>query len=120
MRLLGYASSPRRDSLADEQAGGWPAPGSCRPLMNQKGDEQQGDDIEDLDHRVDRGAGRIFVGIADGVARDRSFMRFGALAAEVSVLDVLLGVVPRAAAAGHRNCEIEAGDDGTDEYAAHD
>ena len=41
------------------------------------------------------------------------------LAAVVAVFDELLRVVPRAAAARHRECEEEAGDDRADERAAH-
>ena len=39
-----------------------------RRLVDQEADQEQRDDVEDLDHRVDRGARRVFVGIADGVA----------------------------------------------------
>src|SRR5918992_4436269 len=55
-------------------------------------------DVDDLDERVDRRAGGVLVGIADGVAGDRGLVRLGSLAAVVAVLDELLGVVPRAAA----------------------
>jgi hypothetical protein len=67
--------------------------------------------VGDLDHRVDRGAGGVLVGIADGVARDRGVVRVGALAAVRAVLDRLLRVVPGAAACGHRDREEEAGND---------
>ena len=45
-------------------------------------DDQDRDDVRDLDHRVDRGAGRVLVGVADGVARDRRGVGLRALAAE--------------------------------------
>ena len=47
-------------------------------------------------------------------------MRLAALAAVVAVLDVFLRVVPRAAAAGHRDAHEEARDDAADEHAAED
>ena len=64
------------------------------------------------------GPGGVLVGIADGVARDRRGVRVGALAAVRAVLDQLLGVVPRAAAGGHRDGQEEAGHDRADEQAA--
>ena len=77
----------------------------------QRGEQQQGDDVGDLDHRVHRRAGGVLVGIADRVAGHRGLVRLGALAAVVAVLDVLLGVVPRAAAGGHRDRHEQAADD---------
>src|SRR6185503_5006545 len=65
--------------------------------------QQQRDDVDDLDQRVDRRARGVLVGIADGVAGHRCLVGLGALAAEVAFLDVLLGVVPGAAAGTHRN-----------------
>jgi hypothetical protein len=41
--------------------------------------EQQGHDVGDLDHRVHRRAGRVLIGIADGVASDRGLVGFRAL-----------------------------------------
>ena len=68
---------------------------------------------------IDRGAGGIFVRIADGVAGDGRLVRDRAFTAVVAVLDELLGVVPRAAARRHRDGEEEAGDDRADQNAAH-
>src|SRR5690606_35458929 len=88
--------------------------GPCRAWPGsaalQQGDDEQGDDVDDLDQRVDRGAGGILVGIADGIAGDRRLVGFRALAAMVAVLDVLLGVVPGAAAGAHRDRDEQAGD----------
>lgn len=53
-------------------------------ILDQQTDNQEGDDVQDFDHRVNRRAGRIFVGIADSVASYRRFVSFGAFAAEVS------------------------------------
>src|SRR5919106_345756 len=69
-------------------------------LERDDGNDQQGDDVGDLDHRVDRRPGGVLVGVADRVAGDRRGMGLRALAAEGAVLDQLLGVVPRAAAGG--------------------
>ena len=64
------------------------------------------------------GPGGVLVGVADGVAGDRGRVRLGALAAVLAVLDQLLGVVPRAAAGGHRDRGEEAHDDHADQQAA--
>src|SRR5687767_6805886 len=47
------------------------APGRSQARLDQERDDQQGHDVRDLDHRVDRGAGGVLVGVADRVARDR-------------------------------------------------
>src|SRR5262245_21442148 len=66
-----------------------------------QGNDQDGDDVRDLDHRVDRRAGGVLVGVANRVAGHSGGMRFRALAAEGAVLDELLRVVPGAAARRH-------------------
>src|SRR6188768_2044366 len=63
-------------------------------------DDQDGDDVGDLEHRVDRGASGVLVGIAHRVARDGGRMGLRTLAAERAVLDRLLRVVPGASARG--------------------
>src|SRR5690554_3274774 len=68
-------------------------------------------DVGDLDHGVDRRAGSVLVRIADRIARYSGLVGFGALAAVVAVLDVLLRVVPGAAARGHRKSNEEPADD---------
>src|ERR1700674_497945 len=60
--------------------------------------QQQSHDFEHLDHRVDGGTGGVFVGIADRVAGDGCLVRRAALASVMAILDVFLGVIPRAAA----------------------
>src|SRR5207253_8790226 len=81
-------------------------------------EQQQRDDVGDLDHRVDGGAGGVLVGIADRVAGHRGLVGFGALAAVIAVFDIFFGVVPGAAAAGHRDGDEQAGDDYTEEQSA--
>ena len=54
--------------------------------------------VQDLDHGVDSRAGGVFVGVAYGVAGNGGFMGIGALAAQVAVFDVFLGIVPCSAA----------------------
>src|SRR5690242_10307842 len=83
-----------------------------------QGHDQQRHDIDDLDERIDRRAGRVLVGIADGVARDRGLVRVRSLAAVVAVLDVFLGVVPGSASCAHRDGDEQSRDDGTHEHAA--
>ena len=90
------------------------APGSAAKGRYQ----QQRHDVDDLDQRVDGGAGGVLVGIAHGVAGDGGLVRVGTFAAEVAFLDVFLGVVPGAAAGGHRDRDEQAGDDGAHQHAA--
>src|SRR5947209_6279978 len=59
---------------------------------------QNSNNVDDLDHGVDRGSGGVFVGIADSIAGNCRGMRLSALAAVGAILDVLLGVVPGPAA----------------------
>ncbi len=75
-----------------------PLAGRLLVLLDEERDHEQRDDVDDLDHRVDRRAGRVLVGVADGVAGDGGGVGVGALAAVRAVLDQLLGVVPGAAA----------------------
>src|SRR5438876_7352857 len=65
-------------------------------------------DVDDLDQRVHRRAGGVLVRIAHRVAGDGRLVRLGTLAAVVAVLDVLLRVVPGAAAGAHRDRDEEA------------
>src|SRR4051812_3750968 len=69
-----------------------------RRSMRQNRQQQQRYNVGNLDHRVHSRTCRILVGIADGVAGHRGLVGIGALAAVVTVLDVLLGVIPGAAA----------------------
>src|SRR5438309_4446524 len=77
--------------------------------------DQQRHDVDDLDHRVDGGTRRILVRVADRVAGDGGLVRVRALAP--LFLDVLLGVVPRAAAAGHGDGDEEPGHDRPEQHA---
>src|SRR5688572_12006196 len=52
--------------------------GQKAAALNHQGHHQQRDDVDDLDERVDRGAGGVFVRIADRVAGDRGLVRIGA------------------------------------------
>ena len=56
-------------------------------------DDQNRHDVHDLDHRVDRRAARVLVGIAHGVAGDTGLVGLAAFPAVVAFLDVLLRVV---------------------------
>jgi hypothetical protein len=48
-------------------------------MRREHGQQQQGHDVGDLDHRVHSRAGGVLVGIADGVARDARLVGLGAL-----------------------------------------
>ena len=45
-----------------------------RPSPPRVGEQQESHDVDDLDHRVDRGTGGILVGIADRIAGDRGMV----------------------------------------------
>src|SRR5947209_6626238 len=77
--------------------------------------DQQRDDVDDLDHRVDGGTRRILARVADRVAGDGGLVRVRTLTS--LLLDVLLGVVPRAAAAGHGDGHEEPGHDRPEQHA---
>ena len=87
-------------------------------LLYEERYEKKCNNVQDFDHRVDGGASGIFVGVAYGVAGDRSFVGVRALAAVETVFNGLLGVIPGAAAGGHGNSQEQPGDDGADEHAA--
>ena len=53
-----------------------------RRVRDHERSDQQGDQVHHLDQRVERGAGRVFERVADGVADDRGFVRLAALAPE--------------------------------------
>src|SRR6476620_3379829 len=59
---------------------------------------KDGDDVDHLNHGVDRRTGRVLVGIADGVAGDRRGVGGRAFAAEIALLNIFFGVIPGAAA----------------------
>ena len=83
--------------------------------------EDEGEDGHELHDDVERGAGGILEGIADGVTDDGSLVELGALALDHAVyddgtlLDVLLGVVPRATGVGRGDGHLDGGGDGTRE-----
>src|SRR5690242_2608475 len=113
------SESARADSdrAYTAEAGQRSCPASAMYRDDQR-DDQDRHDVRDLDHRVDRGARRVLVRVADRVAGDRCGVRLRALAAVEAVLDRLLRVVPGAAARGHRDREEEPRDDRADEQAA--
>src|SRR3989442_11982616 len=90
-----------------------------RPVKAEGSDDERHDqqrhDVDDLDHRVDGGTPRVLVRVADRVAGDGGLVRVRALAP--LFLDVLLGVVPRAAAAGHGDGPEEPRHDRPKEHA---
>ena len=73
--------------------------------------DQQRHQVHHLDERVQRGAGGVLERVTDGVADDRRLVGLGALAALVAVLDVLLGVVPRATGVAQEVGHELAGED---------
>src|SRR3989338_4675091 len=75
----------------------------------QESGNEQSDDVGDFYHGVYRWAGRVFVRVADGIAGNGRFVGLGALAAVVSFLNELLGVVPGRSARGHGDSHKKSG-----------
>src|SRR6266576_7204675 len=78
--------------------------------LKENRDDQDRENVDDLDHRIDRRAGGIFVRIADRVTSNCRLVREGTFASKIAFLDELLGVVPRAASGGHGYGNKKAGD----------
>src|SRR5579885_2030269 len=88
---------------------------SQRPLAHDQGDDEQGYNIDDFNHRIDRRSSGILVRIADRITGDGSLVRLASLLP--LLFDVLLRIVPGAAAARHGDGHEEPGDDAADQYA---
>ena len=88
--------------------------------LEKDGDDEAGDDVDDFDHGVNRGASGVFVGIADGIACDGGGVGEGSFASVISFFDIFFSVVPSSAGGGHGDGDKEAGDDGADENSAED
>src|SRR5258708_22852993 len=56
--------------------------------------DQDGDDVDHLDHRVDGRSGGVLVGVSDRVARDRRLVRLRPLPTEGALFDPLLCILP--------------------------
>ena len=93
-----------------------PAALIVHPYLEENWDDEDRHDVDHLDHGIDRGSRSVLVRVPNGVAGHTGCMRKRALAAVVAFLDVLLGVVPGAAAAGHGDRHEKAGDDGSQEH----
>src|SRR3954470_11704525 len=87
--LLGWAAG-KADSFRPRAAG--PPRAGPPPVtwLRDERDDEDGDDVRHLDHRVDRGARGVLERVPDGVAVDRRRVGLGALAAVGAVLDELL------------------------------
>lgn len=82
--------------------------------LKQPGDDEA-DDCHDVDEDVHRGAGGVLEGITDGVADDAGFVGGRSFAAVVAILNVLLGIVPRATGVGHEEGEEDAAEESSNE-----
>src|SRR4029077_4643057 len=79
--------------------------------LKENRDDQDRENVDDLDHRIDRRAGGIFVRIADGVTGNCRLVRERTFASKIAFLNELLGVVPRAAPRGNSYGSKTAGYD---------
>src|SRR5205823_2402939 len=108
------AAPDRTQHTPREKTGqGW-----ARPTLDEQRHDQERDNVDDLDHRIDGGARRIFVGVADRVAGDGSPMGLRPLLP--LLFNEFLGVIPCAASARHGDRDEQPGDDRAHEDAAED
>ena len=87
-------------------------------LLQEQRKEYDGNNGHQFDEDVQGRTGGILERIADGVADDGVFMRLGAFAAEVSVFNVFLCVIPGATGVGHGNCHQNTGNKSTGKKSA--
>ena len=90
--------TPNADSEKKAGHAGALPPFGFELRLDEQGREHEGDGREQFDEDVQRGACRVFAGVADGVADNRGLVRGRAFAAERAGLNIFLGVVPGAAA----------------------
>src|SRR5207249_660255 len=57
-----------------------------RTSLKENRNDQDGDNVHHLDHRIGRGTGRVLVGIAHGIARDRSCVGWRSFATVIALL----------------------------------
>ena len=79
--------------------------------------QHQGDHAHQLDENVHGRTRGVLEGVTNGVAHDRGLVVVTTLAAKMAFLDVLLGVVPGAAAVGHEQGQEGAHDRGAQQGA---
>src|SRR5215831_15379915 len=84
--------------------------GSLSLSLKENRDDQNRENIDDLDHRIDRRTCGVFVGVTNGVPGNCRLVCEGTFAPKIAFLDKLLGVVPRAATGSHRYRNKKAGD----------
>src|SRR5262245_55557270 len=92
--------------------------GSLSLSLKENRDDQNRENIDDLDHRIDRRTGGVFVRVTDGVPGNRRLVRKGTFASKISFLDELLGVIPRSATGRHCYRNEKAGDNCSNEQTS--
>lgn len=85
--------------------------------LKENGNDEDGDDVDDLDHRIDGWSCRVLVGIADGIASDGGGVGQGTFAATVTFFDIFFCVIPGTAGRGHGDGDKKSGDDSAYENA---
>ena len=90
------------------------------PLPKNDRDDQDGHDVRHLNHRIDGGAGRVFIGVANRVTGYRGLVGGRSFASMLTVFDQFLGVIPSSTAGSHRDGDEKTRDYGPYQYSSQD
>ena len=86
--------------------------------MGQCRQQKQGHDVRDLDHWVYGWTSGILIWVTNGVAGNGCLMGLRTFATMVAVFDIFLGIVPCAAARGHRDSNEQSAHNHTEQERA--
>src|SRR5438477_6477149 len=77
--------------------------------LKENRNDKDGNDVDHLDHWIDRGASRVLIRVAHCVARNCGGVGRGAFAAVIPFFDKFLGVIPGTAAPSHGDPHKKSG-----------
>ena len=76
-----------------------------------------GDHAHELDEDIERRTGSVLEGVSYSISYHCGLVGLGAFAAQVALLNVLLGIVPGTAGVGHEDGKHETGAERADQQA---
>ena len=109
-----FAGAVRPDQASEDHGDAKPNSKALFGELDDNRGNDDGDQIDDLDHWVEGRTGSIFERVTDGVPDDAGFMAFGAFAEVVGriarlIFDQLFGIIPGAARVVHKYCQELSG-----------